>query len=96
MQTKLPNVSSRYGAPMGRRGDRPFPPVGRVWLRRVPLDSGGYDSGGAYWGIGQPLYWAQWYTGTDEEHREMFFRAWGREDAKDIVREAMPGARFFN
>lgn len=27
-------------------------------LQRVQLNSGGYDSGGAYWGIGAPLYCA--------------------------------------
>lgn len=29
-----------------------------VRLFRVNLDSGGYDDGGAYWGIGAPLYCA--------------------------------------
>ena len=43
---------SQYGASMGRRT------VGRpsgselCKLHRVPLDQGGYDPGGAYWGAG--------------------------------------------
>jgi hypothetical protein len=42
---------SQYGASMGRRaGDAPL--EGELCkLHRVPLDSGGYDPGGAYWGI---------------------------------------------
>jgi hypothetical protein len=30
--------------------------TGRIYARRVRLDRGGYDSGGAYWGTGAPLY----------------------------------------
>ncbi len=29
----------------------------RFHLQHVPLDTGGYDRGGAYWGLGDPLYW---------------------------------------
>ena len=48
-----PDVSSKYGAPMGRRGDRladldGFPDQ-IVLTRRVYTD-GSYDHGGAYWG----------------------------------------------
>lgn len=49
----LPHVGGRYGAPMGRpsdvieRGDN-------LTARRVALDPGGYDSGGAYWGARAP------------------------------------------
>lgn len=58
---KLPEVSSRYGAPMGRPNAAPAnwqadPEPRSLRLVKVPLDSGGYDSGGAYWGHGQPLY----------------------------------------
>ncbi len=28
----------------------------KVYQRRVPMIDGAYDSGGAYWGIGRPLY----------------------------------------
>ena len=31
--------------------------AGRITLRRVYLDSGGYDTNGTYFGHGQPLYW---------------------------------------
>lgn len=29
---------------------------GKIYRKRVRLDSGGYDMGGVYWGIGAPLY----------------------------------------
>lgn len=58
MINPTPKVNARYGAPMGRpsfgHGADPTTPFSLV---RVPLNSGGYDRGGAYWGIGQPLYW---------------------------------------
>lgn len=51
-------VNCKYGAPMGR-GNVLRPGDGktheRVFDRRVPLDSGGYDKGGAYWGHGKEL-----------------------------------------
>jgi hypothetical protein len=63
----------------------------KVSLRRVRLDSGGYDNGGAYWGIGKPLYWA----GSDCGTVTMYFRATDRHNAKEQVREKHPKARFY-
>lgn len=56
----FPEVSGRYGAPMGRRntGNAPIDDIKTVRVFRVRLDSGGYDDGGAYWGHGQPIYCA--------------------------------------
>ena len=65
----LRNVNTRYGAPMGRSnvGQQPETITRgpqcreykcdqvKVYQRRVILDQG-YDSGGAYWGYGEPLY----------------------------------------
>ncbi len=59
------NVSSRYGAPMGRH-THAAPFAGRIRARRVRLDRGGYDPGGAYWGLGMPLYYV--YGADDGEH----------------------------
>lgn len=47
-----------------------------VRVFRVPINSGGYDSGGAYWGIGAPLYCA-----TDQEEYTRYIRAQCREEA---------------
>lgn len=62
----------------------------KVTLRRVRLDSGGYDSGGAYWGLGEPLFWA----GTEGGELDSFFRAADRAAAVAHVRETFPNARF--
>lgn len=89
-----PDVSSRYGAPMGRptrtQGD-PGTDERPLSLRRIPINSGGYDSGGAYWGLGQPLYWC----GNDDGDIDLFFRARDRAAAKAHVRETYPDARFY-
>lgn len=63
-------------------------------LRRVRLDSGGYDRGGAYWGIntrGAILYYFEGPI-TDISG---YVRAADREDAKVEVRKLHPNARFF-
>lgn len=91
---KLPKAHSQYGASMGRRDnitETAFPV--KFHLRRVRLDSGGYDNGGAYWGHGAPLYYA-WGDG-EEERQEMFFRAHSREDAKQQLRGAFPNCTFY-
>jgi len=92
---KLPNVSSQYGAPMGRRNSHPgLQPSGMCRLRKVAIDSGGYDNGGAYWGVGAPLYLAE--ANDDDECAHMFFRALNREIAKGIVRDQWPDVSFYN
>lgn len=68
------------------------PPRVKMHLRRIRLDSGGYDSGGAYWGHGAPL----WHAMAAEGGLESFFRAGTREKAKAEVRAALaPGAVFY-
>jgi len=49
----LTKAYNRYGAQMGRSdvGECPLPFEGRVYDCHVPLDSGAYDKGGAYWGF---------------------------------------------
>lgn len=81
MTIHLENVSSAYGAPMGRR-DSPYLEtcVPRfVRLQRVRLDGQGYDSGGAYWGLcrrGESLFVAQ-----DDDGNRQFIRAYSRAQA---------------
>lgn len=59
MGRQFPDVSCIYGAPMGRHSDPSLADIPRsIRLFRVRLDSGGYDDGGAYWGIGEPLWCA--------------------------------------
>jgi hypothetical protein len=52
----ITNVSSMYGAPMGRRSVGTRPTDKKVFDCAVPMCSeGAYDKGGAYWGIGRQL-----------------------------------------
>ncbi len=104
-----PAASGRYGAPMGRGdygpadADRAI--ARQVHLRQVPLDAGGYDPGGAYWGHaadGTTLYVAladaHWLETAQRDARplRMFVRARSRDAAKRAVGERYPGARFFD
>jgi hypothetical protein len=79
MAKQFKNVDSKYGAPLGRieYGDSP---VGKVTLFRVRINSGGYDDGGAYWGVGKPLYCA-----TDDDQYRRFTRAWTRSEAAELL-----------
>ena len=52
-------------------------PAKSVYLSRVNIDSQGYDPGGAYWGIGTPLYCAY----SEECDYCQYVRAHSREDA---------------
>lgn len=44
-----------YGAPLGRGNVGTLPSNKTIFDCRVPLDKGGYDKGGVYWGIGAEL-----------------------------------------
>jgi hypothetical protein len=56
----FPEVSSRYGAPMGRRGDNPSNLHGLKRLHARRQGGGnGYDKGGAYWGFPSNV-WGVW------------------------------------
>lgn len=60
-------------------------------LCRIRLDRGGYDPGGAYWGLGPPL-WEAWDNGGEAY---MTWRTGNREAAKEGVRCTYPNARFY-
>ncbi len=47
----------KRGAALGRPSDHCPGYSGKLHLRRVRLDRGGYDQNGTYFGIGDPLYW---------------------------------------
>jgi len=82
----LQPVGGRYGAPMGRRAHVLDPGAGVVTVRRVTLDPGGYDSGGAYWGLGLPLWRA-----IDGDGSPDYFRAASRGAALEAIRAEYPG-----
>lgn len=88
MNAKLSDVSTKYGAPFGRV-DSPIDAGRTLYLSRIRLNSQGYDSGGAYWGIGKPLY------RVSDGSEGYFIRARDRYEAKSIVRKDYPEAKFF-
>jgi hypothetical protein len=98
MRRKLPNVSSPRGAPMGRvdvaATDVNAPH--KLHLVRLRFVDGDYDEGGAYWGggDGSSIYWA--YGEDDQIQFEKFVRARSRAEARALVRETYPRARFYN
>lgn len=94
MIPKLTDVSSKYGAPMGRRDhatetDKPI----KLHLYRLPFIDLCYDTGGAYWGMPANIYRAVGY-GT-EELQEIFVRANSRNAAKTKVLQTFPHAKFY-
>ena len=101
----LPRTTGWMGDPSrGAQLGRPItesdavPPVPfRFYLQRIRLDAGGYDSGGAYCGIGAPLYRLEAGEGPDDlkEWPSGFLRARTRADAKRQLRETYPAARFY-
>lgn len=94
MKSELPfqvNVSSMYGAPMGRYSNPVTELSGRVHLRYVPFVDGAYDQGGAYWGTGaQPLFCA-W----DDADHVVYLRAASREVAKAQLLSKNPAITFY-
>lgn len=79
----------------------------RFYLRALELDSGGYDAGGAYWGLsfdGSTLYAAvapSTLATLEGEELELdwarfYVRAATRDHAKRDILARCPGARFFD
>ena len=96
---KLSKVWGAHGARMGRAGVGPIDPDNHTkwYLQRVRINSGGYDSGGAYWGAGTPVFWAIQSNPADgEDAEELFFRAKNRVAAKEHLLEINPNSKFFN
>ena len=92
MKTFITDVNSKYGAPMGRHTGVEYldSSVGKVYLRKVPLDSGGYDRGGAYWGFGVTL----WET-LDKDGNGFIFRSRDRSSAKYAILDIFPDVVFY-
>ena len=71
-----------YGAFMGRKEYNKPPQKRIIRLFKVRLDNGGYDNGGAYWGIGEPLWCAMADEDlTGQEQYRAFVRAESRKSA---------------
>lgn len=81
--------ADRYGAHMGRASELSYDTHGHLRITQVPLDRGGYDPGGAYWGIGERLYMAE-SVGNADLGQVRYFRA---KDRAAAVRK-FPKATF--
>ena len=81
----------KRGAALGRATVQGIYDGSQLTLRRVRLDSGGYDSNGTYFGCGAPLYWCA----DDSGEIDFMLRASSREEAKREVREVYSTARFY-
>jgi hypothetical protein len=71
----------------------------RYYLRKVRLDSQGYDNIGSYFGIGQPLYYYVSYDfpeGLLRYQYSGYIRASSRQKAKEEVLKINPKATFWN
>jgi len=91
---RLPKAYSQYGASMGRRDNITEPAYHvKFQLQKMQINSGGYDTGGAYWGVGMPMYHAAGYGA--EELQEMFFRARDRAQAREIVKAKFKNCKFW-
>jgi len=79
------DVSSRRGAPMGRRGDNPANLAGaKCFHARHQGGGDGYDKGGAYWGTPCNV-WGVWGW-VDGEPRVVYVRANSRTEAINKVK----------
>lgn len=95
----LPNYSTndpkgwcgdpKRGAALGRPSDHEPGFAGRLRLRRIVLNDGGYDANGTYFGIGAPLYWAA----SDCGAVDYMLRAPDRAAARAIVLARYPQAK---
>lgn len=83
----------RRGAAMGRHTikDADAEAPIKLYLRKIYLNQGGYDSNGTYFGTGTPLWW---YADADGLVDAMV-RASDRGTAIQMIRQAYPLATFF-
>lgn len=75
----LTNVSSTYGAPMGRPDEGNICHAHTAAVEWMPLVDGAYDCGGAYWGSGAPMYCVVGYEEDGTEECRAYHRAANRD-----------------
>lgn len=82
----------RRGAALGRptiHDPNPETVTARLSLRKVRLNSGGYDTNGTYFGHGEPLYWCADSKGDVD----FMLRAHNRTTARQEVLKQYPNAK---
>lgn len=81
----LEKVNTKYGAPMGRNEFNEKPGISTLGSIQQLAMTDGYDSGGAYWGMPNNVYCAQYNyvdKNTNQEYcGRVFVRANSRKDA---------------
>lgn len=62
---------------------------------RLPLDKGGYDRGGRYFGVGAPVYELESYydSGDVEKYRLSHYRAYSKSEAREKHHKMYPNDR---
>lgn len=92
-----PSRGAALGRPTIKKAPKDF--SGKLTLRRVRLNSGGYDKNGTYFGQGAPLFWCANEDGSIDFMLRAGSTSWSyeqiREAAKEIVRKDYPKARFY-
>jgi hypothetical protein len=83
-----PSRGAALGRPTVKDEGKDF--QGRISIRRVRLDSGGYDKNGMYFGHGAPLYWCA----SEDGGIDFMLRAGDREAAREKVLKDYPKARI--
>lgn len=80
------------GAALGRGSikDAPADATVELFIRRISIDSGGYDVNGTYWGTPDDLWWAA----DAEGDVELTCRAPDRPAAESKFRQSYPRATF--
>jgi hypothetical protein len=84
----LSQLDCKYGAPMGRRTITDDT-NSKVRLFRIRMVDGAYDVGGAYWGMGTPIYCAL------GDGFQVFRRAKTRDEVKKELKTEFPSLRFY-
>ena len=79
-----------HGRPAKRPTIDPAQVCERLSLQRAHLNAAGYDRGGAYWGIGAPLFYYANATGT----LDGYVRGRDRAAAKKAVLAKYPNVVF--
>jgi hypothetical protein len=85
MKTKISKVDCSRGAPMGRHSQR-LNHEGRLFARRVRVNSQGYDEGGAYWGLSINKEMQRLYVIQDTDGYQAFVWGWNSKGVKDTFR----------
>ena len=96
---KLPEVSCKHGAPMGRASIQPSDADTFAYnfhVQQLCWVDGAYDEGGAYWGRGgfEYIYWCEHKKDENGREARAFIRANSDRLARERLLEIYPLATF--